>query len=170
MTENSAEVDFANSDRLGLKFYRKELRCFVQMGVPLSLTYLFLSLQTQVAVAFAGHRSKEELGALGLAISYYGLAVTCLATALGNAFSGRFGAAFGAKRFDLLRDDLHRGLLIGLLILLGVHIFKQISCFFLPPLAAVIASEENNVNNYYATSISVRLIDLYLRPVIRDFL
>ena len=137
MTENIAEVEFAEPERLGFKFYRKELRCFLQMGVPLSCTYLFLSLQTQVAVAFAGHRSKEELGALGLAISYYGLSVACLAIALGNAFSGRFGAAYGAKRFDLLREDLHRGLLIGLFILLGMHILlliiKQISNVLFAP-------------------------------------
>lgn len=124
MRENSAEVEFSGSERVGLSFYVKELRCFLKMGVPLSATYLFLMLQLQVAVAFAGHRSKEELGALGLATTYYGLAVSCFACALGNAFSGRFGADFGAKRLDVLRDDLHRCFLIGLLILLGAHFFK----------------------------------------------
>ena len=107
-------------EEVGTKFYLQELKWFLKLGLPLSATYFFNFLQLQIAVAFAGHRSKEELDAIGLANSYYTLVVVSLSVAIGHAFSGRFGAAYGAKRPDLMRDDLHRSIIAGLCIIFGM--------------------------------------------------
>ena len=54
-----------------LRFYAKEFVRFVRKGGPLSTTYLFNFLQSQVVVAFADHLSVKKLGALGLTITYF---------------------------------------------------------------------------------------------------
>ena len=113
MTEQTVEV-------VGAKFYLQELKWFLKLGLPLSATYFFNFLQLQIAVAFAGHRSKEELDAIGLANSYYTLVVVSIAVGIGHAFAGRFGDAYGAKRPDLMRDDLHRSIIAGLCLLCGM--------------------------------------------------
>ena len=119
MGEIPSNGNEASSQHVGLRFYAEEFVWFVRMGGPLSATYLFNFLQSQVVVAFAGHLSVEELGALGLTITYYTLSVSCVAVALGNAFSGRFGASYGAARIDLLVDDLHRSILLAVFVLFG---------------------------------------------------
>ena len=113
MTDQTVEV-------VGSNFYLQELKWFLKLGLPLSATYFFNFLQLQIAVAFAGHRSKEELDAIGLANSYYTLVVVSISVGIGHAFAGRFGAAYGAKRPDLMRDDLHRSIIAGLCLLCGM--------------------------------------------------
>ena len=122
MSQIPSNANEVSPNHVGLRFYAEEFVWFVRLGGPLSATYLFNFLQSEVVVAFAGHLSVEELGALGLTITYYTLSVSCVAVALGNAFSGRFGASFGAARIDLLLDDLHRSILLAVFILFGKHV------------------------------------------------
>lgn len=106
-------------ERIGLKTYLSELKWFGKLGLPLAVNYFLNALHTNIALAYAGRLTTEELSAWGLALAFYSVTVIAFFFALGYAFCGRFGRAFGAHDLELLRDELHRSIIFCAIVFLG---------------------------------------------------